>query len=98
MNAGLRHWSYRSLPTLLVGVFVIVHAAALSHEVQHVLRQHDEPCGLHEVAYHLALATAPEPPLSVALAPSADYALLLPAAPVPFPPRPSGARSPPSLV
>jgi hypothetical protein len=98
MNTGFRDWSSRGLPTLLVVVFVLVQAAALSHEVQHVLRQHDEPCGLHVVASHLAMATAPAPAVAVALMPTADRVLLPPGAPIPSLPRPSGPRSPPFLV
>ena len=98
MNTGLRGWSSRGLPTLLVVVFALVQAVALSHKVQHVLRQHDEPCGLHVVADHLAMATAPAPAVAVALMPAADRVLLPPGAPTPSPPRPSGARSPPFLV
>jgi hypothetical protein len=98
MNTGCRDWSSRGLPTLLAVAFFLVQVAALSHEVQHVLRQHDEPCGLHVVAEHLAMATAPAPTVAVALMPTADRVFLPPGAPIPSLPRPSGARSPPVLV
>jgi hypothetical protein len=98
VSAGLRGWTARGLPTLLVAAFVTVQVVALSHEAQHILHQHDEPCGLHVVAEHLAMAAAPEPAVAVALMPVADPVLLPPSAPMPSLPRSSGARSPPFLV
>jgi hypothetical protein len=81
-----------------VVAFVTVQLAALSHEVEHVLGQHHEPCGLHVVADYIAMAAAPAPAVAVALIPAADPVLLPPCAPTAFLPRPSGARSPPSSV
>jgi hypothetical protein len=98
MNTWLRGWSYRGLPTLLAVVFVVVQVVALSHELQHVLGQHDEPCGLHVVADYIAMAAAPAPAVAVVLMPAADPVLLPSCAPAAFSPRPGGARSPPVLV
>jgi hypothetical protein len=64
-TAPARSWARRGLHTLLVLVFVLVQATALAHEIQHVLHQHDGPCGLHVAADHLAMAPAPDPALAV---------------------------------
>lgn len=98
MKTRRRDWSYRGLPTLLVVAFVTVQVAALSHELEHIVGQHDEPCGLHVVAAHIAMATAPAPVVAVALMPVADPVLLPPGAPTAASPRPSGARSPPVFI
>jgi hypothetical protein len=95
MSTGLRDGSCRGL---LAAVFVVVQVAALSHELQHVLHQHDEPCGLHVVAAHLAMATAPEPAVAGALMPAAYLPLPPTDAPTASPLRVSSARSPPVLV
>jgi hypothetical protein len=95
MKTRLRDWSYRGL---LAAVFVVVQVAALSHELQHVLHQHEEPCGLHAVAAHIAMATAPEPVVAATFTPAAYLPLPPTDAPTASPLRPSGARSPPVLV
>jgi hypothetical protein len=84
------------LYALILAVFITVQAGALAHEWQHVLGQHEAPCGLHVIADHLAMVPAPEPVLAVALAPAAGPVsphadVLLPA-----PARPRTARAPPS--
>jgi hypothetical protein len=98
MNTGRRGWSSRVLPTLFVAIFVLVQVAALSHELEHVFRQHDEPCDLHIVAAHIVMATAPEPAVPAALMCAADPVLPLLDAPMASPLAPSGARSPPLFV
>jgi hypothetical protein len=71
-------------------MFAVVQTAALAHEIQHVLQQHDGPCGLHVVADHLAMAIAPVPALAVA-APATDPLLSSPDAPLSLSAQPSGA-------
>jgi hypothetical protein len=58
--------THRTVCTLVVVLFALVQTAALAHEIHHVLQQHDGPCGLHMVADHLAIASAPAPSLAVA--------------------------------
>jgi hypothetical protein len=85
------------LHALLVAVFITVQATALSHEIEHVLHQHDAPCGLHVAAEHLVIVSAPEPALAVPLVPAVDgvsFALGLLQPPLA---RPSPARAPPLL-
>ena len=81
---------------LVVVIFAVVQTAALAHEIQHVLQQHDGPCGLHVVADHLAMAIAPAPSLAVA-APATDPRLSSPDDRRSRPAQSSGARSPPVL-
>jgi hypothetical protein len=89
-----RHW----WPSLLVIVcFFTVQAVALSHEVQHLTGQHDAPCGLHDAAEHVAMATAPEPALAVVPAPVADRVSSTPDVVQTRPTHPSEARAPPVL-
>ena len=98
MSAGRRHHVCRGVPTLLAVAFVVVQIAALSHELEHVFGQHNEPCGLHIVAAHIAMATAPEPVVEATFTPAAYLSLPPTDAPTASPLRPSGARSPPVLV
>ena len=81
---------------LVVVMFAVVQTAALAHEIQHVLQQHDGPCGLHVVADHLAMAIAPAPSLAV-VAPATDQLLWSPGDPLSLPAQSSGARGPPVL-
>jgi len=80
---------------VLVSVFFTVQATAIAHEVQHVLHQHDGPCGLHVAADHLVMAAAPEAAPAVALAPAIGLTSPSPDAPLELPAPPSGARAPP---
>jgi hypothetical protein len=85
------------LLTLLMVALVAVQTTALAHEFEHVLHQHDAPCGLHVAADHLVIVSAPGPALGMLLVPSTDGAAFaighLPAPPA----RPSLARAPPLL-
>jgi hypothetical protein len=94
MIACMRSRVRRGLLALVV-VFVVVQAAALGHEVQHVLRLHDEPCGLHVVAEHLAMVMAPEPAPAVTLKPAIEQMIPFSGAWLSPPARPSAARAPP---
>ena len=87
----------RGLHVLLVAVFIVVQATALSHELEHVTHQHDAPCGLHVAADHLVLVPAPEPPVPVALAPAANNVSAPLGRLLPSPVRANGARAPPFL-
>jgi hypothetical protein len=82
--------------TLVVVMFAVVQTTALAHEIQHVLQQHEGPCGLHMVADHLAMAIAPAPSLAVAV-PATDHRLSSSDDPLSLPAQPSGARGPPVL-
>jgi hypothetical protein len=77
-------------------MFAVVQTAALAHEIQHVLHQHDGPCGLHVVADHLAMASAPAPSLAV-VAPAIDQLLWSPGNRRSPSAQSSSARSPPIL-
>jgi hypothetical protein len=96
-RANPRSRARRCLHVLLVIAFFAVQVSALAHEIQHVLHQHDAPCGLHVAADQLAMALALVPALASAPAPATDLAPL----PVAIHPsstaRPSGARAPPRL-
>jgi hypothetical protein len=94
VHRQLRHrW-----PALLVIVcFLTVQAVALSHEVQHVTGEHDVPCGLHDAAEHVVMATAPEPTLALVPAPVADRVPPTPDVIRTRPAHPSAARAPPAL-
>jgi hypothetical protein len=81
---------------MIVVIVAVVQTVALVHEIQHVLQQHDGPCGLHVVADHLAMAIAPAPSLAVA-APATDQLLSSPDDPLSRPAQSSGARGPPVL-
>jgi hypothetical protein len=86
----------RVVPVLLAALFVVTHAAALAHELEHVFHQHDVPCALHEAAEHLAMVSPPAPPAAVGPAPSPGL-MPRPATLVPRPAfRSSGARAPPA--
>jgi hypothetical protein len=95
MSACMRSQARRGLIALLVVVFVVVQAAALAHEVQHALHLHHEPCGLHLVADHLAMALAPEPAPAVELKPAIEQGVPFSGARLSPPARPSAARAPP---
>jgi hypothetical protein len=75
-----------------------VQVAALSHELQHMLNQHDAPCGLHVVADHLVMVPAPEPEPAVALAPTSDQLTPSLGTPRSVPSRLADARAPPRPV
>jgi hypothetical protein len=81
---------------MIVVMFAVVQTAALAHEIQHVLQQHDGPCGLHVVADHLAMAIALAPSLAVA-APATDHLLSSSDDQLSLPAQSSGARGPPVL-
>jgi hypothetical protein len=83
---------------LLITVFIVVHMTALAHEFEHVLHQHDAPCGLHVVADHLAMAPAPEPALAVGPAPAAGTVPTVAQTLFPSASRPGDARAPPLPV
>jgi hypothetical protein len=85
------------LNTLILAVFITVQATALAHEWEHVLGQHEAPCGLHVIADHLVMAPAPEPVPAVALAPAAGPVSSPTDVLLPAPAHPSGARAPPLL-
>lgn len=87
---------HRTVCMLVVVMFAVVQTAALAHEIQHVLHQHDGPCGLHVVADHLAMASAPAPSLA-AVAPATDPLLWSPGHRRSPPAQSGGARSPPVL-
>jgi hypothetical protein len=87
----------RALQTLLVVVFFAVQAAAVSHEMQHVLHQHDAPCGLHVAADHLVLVVAPPLATAIVLAPAAATVPLLSGPPLSSPASSTDARAPPSI-
>lgn len=82
---------------LLALIFLATQTTALTHEMEHVLHQHDIQCVLHLVADHLAMLSAPDPEPAVASAPAtcAVFPLLL--APPVRPAHPSAARAPPLL-
>jgi hypothetical protein len=86
-----------TLLTLLVATFVAVQATALAHEFEHVLHQHDAPCGLHVAAEHLVIVAAPVPALAVPLVPSTDAVAFAIGQWPPLSARPSSARAPPLL-
>ena len=96
-TAASRRSARRALCTLVVLLFVVVQAAALAHEIQHVMHLHEGPCGLHVVADHLSLAPAPVPALAVGLVPAAAPWSWLPSVGPEPPARPSVALAPPSL-
>jgi hypothetical protein len=88
--------AHRTVCTLVVVMFALVQTAALAHEIQHVLQQHDGPCVLHVVADHLAMAIAPVPSLTV-VALATDQLLSTPDNHLSPPAQPSSARAPPVL-
>jgi hypothetical protein len=85
---------HRTVCTLVLVMFAVVQTAALAHEIHHVLQQHDAPCGLHVVADHLVMASAPAPSPAV-VAPAIDPLWWSPADRRSPPTQSSGARSPP---
>jgi hypothetical protein len=98
MSAAVHREFCRRWSSLLVIVcFFTVQAVALSHEAQHLAGQHDVPCGLHDAAEHVAMATAPEPALAVVLAPAADRVPPTSGVTQARPSHPSDARAPPAL-
>jgi hypothetical protein len=95
-TAGNRGRVHRGVPWLLAVALLVVPATALGHELEHVLHQHDDPCGLHVAAEHLAMAITPGP----AAAAGPRLALASPPSPpAPGSParRPGGSRGPPVL-
>jgi hypothetical protein len=88
-------WINRFSFTLIIALFFAVQTTALSHEVQHVLHQHDAPCGLHIVADQLVMSAAPEPPLTLVLAPATVAVVTSSDASFADPGRSSSARAPP---
>jgi hypothetical protein len=96
MTVWPSHSARLGLLILLVATFLAVQAAALAHEFEHVLNQHDAPCGLHVAADHLVIVSAPEP-ATVPRVPSTAAATLATGHLPPFPARPSSARAPPLL-
>jgi hypothetical protein len=88
--------AHRTVCMLVVVIFAVVQTAALAHEIQHVLQQHDGPCGLHVVADHLAMAGAPAPSLAV-VAPATDQLWWPPGNRRSPPAQSSSGRSPPVL-
>jgi hypothetical protein len=86
-----------ALLTLLVATFVAVQATALAHEFEHVLHQHDAPCGLHVAAEHLVIVSVPAPALAAPLAPSTGAIAFAIGSLPPLSARPSCARAPPLL-
>jgi hypothetical protein len=92
-----RELRHRWTSLLVIVCFFTVQAVALSHEIQHLAGQHDEPCGLHDAAEHVAMATAPEPALAVVPAPAADRVTPTPGSTQARPSHPSAARAPPAL-
>ena len=95
-DGGPHGSAHRTVCMLVVVMFAVVQTAALAHEIQHVLQQHDGPCGLHVVADHLAMASAPAPSLAV-VAPATDQLWWSPGNRRSPPAQSSGARSPPVL-
>jgi hypothetical protein len=98
MNAAVhRELRRRWLSLLVIVCFLSVQAVALSHEIRHLTGQHDVPCGLHDAAEHIAMATAPEPALAVVPAPVADRVPPTSGVAPTLPSHPSDARAPPAL-
>jgi hypothetical protein len=98
MSAALLRELRRSWPALLVIVcFFTVQAVALSHEVQHLTGEHDVPCGLHDAAEHVVMATSLELALALVPAPVADRVPPTPDVVRTRPAHPSAARAPPAL-
>jgi hypothetical protein len=60
------------LRALIAVLFVVTHAAALSHELQHVFHEHDGPCALHEAAEHLVAVAPVDPAPAIGPARGAD--------------------------
>jgi hypothetical protein len=86
-----------TLIALLSFIFVLSQTAALMHEMEHVVYQHDAQCALHLAADHLLLMPPPDPDPLVAPGPVLHSTVHLQLAPPARPPRLTGARAPPLL-
>jgi hypothetical protein len=82
---------------LLALIFFATQTTALTHEIEHVLHQHDVRCVLHLAADHLTMLSAPDPEPAVTSAPATSAVLPLLLAPPARPAHPSAARAPPLL-
>lgn len=83
--------------TLLGLIFLATQAIALTHEMEHVLHQHDPLCVLHVAVDHLAMVVAPEPEPAVTPPPLIFAASSGFLAPLARPAHSGAARAPPLL-